>query len=95
MTFTVLCFSQLGNAIAIRSHRVSVFSIGPFSNKPMLGAILLTVALQFMIIYTPFFNNLFSTKPLTLAELSITIAVSSLTFWVVELEKLIRRVRGK
>lgn len=95
MTFTVLCFSQLGNAIAIRSHRVSVFSISPFSNKPMLGAILLTVALQLMIIYTPFFNNLFSTKPLTLAELGITVAVSSLTFWVVELEKWVRRLRGR
>ncbi|GAB4010327.1 cation-translocating P-type ATPase [Spirosoma migulaei] len=92
MTFTVLCFSQLGNAIAIRSHRTSVFSIGPFSNKPMLGAILLTVALQLMIIYTPFFNNLFSTKPLTLTELGITVAVSSLTFWVVELEKWVRRL---
>ncbi|MBC8152450.1 MAG: cation-translocating P-type ATPase, partial [Bacteroidetes bacterium] len=35
MTFTVLCFSQLGNAIAIRSRRASVFSIGLLANKPM------------------------------------------------------------
>jgi Ca2+-transporting ATPase len=33
MTFTVLCFSQLGNAFAIRTTRESVFTIGLMSNK--------------------------------------------------------------
>ncbi len=94
MTFTVLCFSQLGNAIAIRSRRESVFSIGLLANKPMIGAIVLTVALQLMIIYTPFFNDLFNTQPLTWAELGITVGVSSLVFWAVELQKLVARRRG-
>ncbi|MFD2935733.1 cation-translocating P-type ATPase [Spirosoma flavum] len=94
MTFTVLCFSQLGNALAIRSRKESVFSIGLLSNKPMLGAVGLSVVLQLLIIYTPFFNNLFGTQPLTLTELGITVAVSSLVFWAVEFEKLIRRKRA-
>ncbi|MCY7359421.1 MAG: cation-translocating P-type ATPase [Rudanella sp.] len=91
MTFTVLCFSQLGNAIAIRSRRESVFSIGLLANKPMLGAIVLTVALQLMIVYTPFFNDLFNTQPLTWTELGITVGVSSLVFWAVEIQKLVAR----
>jgi Ca2+-transporting ATPase len=41
MTFTVLCFSQLGNAFAIRTTRESVFTIGLMSNKPMVGALAL------------------------------------------------------
>ena len=93
MTFTVLCFSQLGNAIAVRSRRSSVFSMGLLTNKPMLGAIALTVALQLMIIYTPFFNNLFNTQPLTWFELGITVVVSSIVFWAVEIQKLIIRQR--
>ena len=93
MTFTVLCFSQLGNAIAVRSRRSSVFSMGLLTNKPMLGAIALTVALQLMIIYTPFFNDLFNTQPLTWSELGITVAVSSIVFWAVEIQKLIIRQR--
>ncbi|MES2730870.1 MAG: cation-translocating P-type ATPase [Bacteroidota bacterium] len=93
MAFTVLCFSQLGNAMAVRSLRASVFSLGPLSNKPMLGAVVLTVALQLMIIYTPFFNDLFNTQPLTWAELGITVAVSSLVFWVVELQKLASKLK--
>lgn len=91
MTFTVLCFSQLGNAIAIRSRRESVFSIGLLANKPMLGAIVLTVALQLMIVYTPFFNDLFNTQPLTWAELGITVAASSVVFWAVEIQKWVAR----
>ena len=91
MAFSVLCFSQLGLALTVRSRRESVFSIGLLANKPMLGAIALTVALQLMIIYVPFFNDLFTTEPLTWAELGIVLAVSSLVFWVVELVKLVQR----
>ena len=94
MAFTVLCFSQLGLALAIRSRRESLFSIGLLSNKPLLGAVVLTVALQLLIVYTPFFNTLFSTQPLSWAELGITVAVSSLAFWAVELQKLIGRQQG-
>ncbi|HKO76163.1 MAG TPA: cation-translocating P-type ATPase [Flavobacterium sp.] len=91
MAFTVLCLSQMGHVMAIRSERESIFKIGLLSNKPMLGALLLTVILQMMIIYTPFFNTIFKTQPLTLYELVITIAVSSIVFCAVELEKWTKR----
>lgn len=90
MAFTVLCLSQMGHVMAIRSERDSIFKIGVFSNKPMLGALLLTVSLQLMIIYTPFFNNIFKTAPLTIYELGITILVSSIVFWAVEMEKMLK-----
>jgi Ca2+-transporting ATPase len=93
MTFTVLCFAQLGNAIAIRSRRESVFSLKLLANRPMLGAITLTVALQLMVIYVPFFNDLFNTQPLTWGELGVAVAVSSLVFWAVEVQKLVIRQR--
>jgi Ca2+-transporting ATPase len=94
MAFTVLCFSQLGLALAIRSRRESIFSIGLLSNKPMLGAVALTVALHLLIIYAPFGNRLFSTQHLTGDELGITLAVSSIVFWAVELQKLLLRRRA-
>lgn len=90
MAFTVLCFSQLGHVMAIRSDRESIFKIGVFTNKPLLGALVLTIALQMMIIYTPFFNDIFKTEPLTLYELLLTLAVSSIVFWAVEIEKWIK-----
>jgi Ca2+-transporting ATPase len=94
MAFTVLCFSQMGHVMAIRSERESLFKIGVFSNKPLLGALLLTVLLQMMLIYVPFFNSIFKTQPLSIYELAITLAVSSVVFWAVELEKWIFRLRN-
>ena len=95
MTFTVLCLSQLGNVLAIRSGRESVFTAGLLSNKPLLGAVALTVALQLLVVYTPFGNDLFSTQPLSWRELGLTVAISSVVFWAVELQKLVSRHRGR
>ncbi len=95
MAFTVLCFSQMGHVMAIRSNRESLFKIGIFSNKPLLGALFLTVILQMIIIYVPFFNTIFKTQPLTIYELTITLVVSSVVFWAVEIEKWIIRLRNK
>lgn len=91
MAFTVLCFSQMGHVMAIRSEKESIFKIGVLSNKPMLGALLLTFTLQLMIIYVPSLNDIFRTQPLSMFELGITLAASSIIFWVVEIEKWIKR----
>jgi Ca2+-transporting ATPase len=90
MAFTVLCFSQLGHVMAIRSDRRSLFEIGLMSNRPMLFAIFITTALQLTVIYAPFMNTIFKTHPLTLRELAITVVASSIVFWAVELEKLFK-----
>jgi Ca2+-transporting ATPase len=95
MAFTVLCFSELALALAIRSRRESIFSIGLLSNKPMLAAVALTVALHLFILYVPFCNRLFSTQRLTMAELGIVVAVATVVFWAVELQKLLIRRRER
>ncbi|MDQ2658094.1 MAG: cation-translocating P-type ATPase [Bacteroidota bacterium] len=91
MAFTVLCFSQLGHVLAIRSERASAFQGAWWSNKPMLFALAFTAGLQMMVIYIPFFNRVFRTSPLSAGELGLTIAVSSVVFWAVEIEKAFKR----
>jgi Ca2+-transporting ATPase len=93
MAFTVLCFSQLGHVMAIRSDSASIFTIGVFSNKPMLLALCITSGLQLMVIYTPFFNQIFRTQPLNIYELTMTIILSSIVFWAVEIEKWIKNLK--
>jgi Ca2+-transporting ATPase len=95
MAFTVLCLAQLGHVMAIRSDKQSTFKAGVFSNKPMLISLVVTILLQLAIVYTPFFNKVFKTQPLTITELVIVFAVSSIVFWAVELEKWIKRRFGK
>jgi len=91
MVFTVLCLSQMGHVLAIRSEKESLFSQGLFSNKPLVGAFILTFVLQMATIYVPFLNPIFKTAPLTLSELAITLALSTVVFCAVEVEKLIKR----
>jgi Ca2+-transporting ATPase len=94
MVFTVLCLSQMGHVIAIRSERESIFTQGFFSNKPLVGAFLLTFVLQMATIYVPALNPIFKTEPLTLNELLFTLALSSVVFFAVEIEKIIKRRRA-
>jgi Ca2+-transporting ATPase len=93
MVFTVLCLNQMGHVLAIRSERESLFSQGLFSNKPLVGAFALTFALQMATIYVPFLNPIFKTQPLTAAELGFTLAMSTVVFIAVEIEKFFKRRR--
>lgn len=92
MVFTVLTLSQLAHVMAIRSEKESLFSIGIFSNRPMAAAVIVTFILQMATIYVPAFNPIFKTEPLSMSELALCLALSSVVFIAVELEKwLVRR----
>jgi len=92
VVFTVLTVSQLFHSLAVRSERASLFQIGLFTNLPMLGAVMLTLLLQFAVIYTPALNTIFHTQPLPMYDLAICLAMSSLVLFAVEIEKwLVRR----
>jgi Ca2+-transporting ATPase len=95
MVFTVLCLSQMGNVLAIRSESESLFRQGLLSNKPLLGAFMLTLLLQLATIYIPVLNRVFKTQPLSFWELMLVFALSSIVFFAMEAEKLIRRMRNK
>jgi Ca2+-transporting ATPase len=87
MVFTVLTLSQMGNVLALRSERASFFQLGPWTNLPLLGAVVLTFALQMATIYIPALNPIFKTEPLDLDELLLCLALSSIVFIAVEIEK--------
>ena len=77
MVFTTLCFAQLAHVLAIRSERESLFTQGLFSNRLLLGAVLLTFLLQLATIYVPFLNGVFKTAPLSLADLAWTLGATA------------------
>ncbi len=92
MVFTVVTFSELGNALAVRSQRESIFKLGLFSNRVMVFTILFLVVLQLCVIYLPFAQVIFKTRALTIRELILCFILSSVVFFMVEVEKLIKRL---
>jgi Ca2+-transporting ATPase len=91
MVFLLLTIAQMGHALGLRSHSESVFRLSFFSNKYLLGAIGITIVLQMLAVYLPFFNRVFGTQPLELWQLGLVFALSTIVFWVVEFEKLLMR----
>jgi Ca2+-transporting ATPase len=85
--FTTLTLSQLLLALAVRSERESFFKQGIFSNKPLIGAVVLTFLLQLLIVYLPLCQTIFHTTPLSPGELAACLALSTAVFWAAELEK--------
>src|SRR5512133_234924 len=93
MVFTVLTLSQMAHVMAIRSERESLWRLGLGSNRPLLGAVLLSFALQMATVYVPVLHPIFKTQPLSLAELTLCLAASAVVCVAVELEKLLLRRR--
>jgi Ca2+-transporting ATPase len=93
LLFTTLTISQMAHIMAIRSERQSLFQIGLLSNKPLLGAVSLTVILQLALVYIPLLQDFFTTKPLPLPDLALAVALSTLVFVAVEIEKWVLRRR--
>ena len=92
VVFTVLAVSQLFHSLAVRGESASLFRIGLFSNLPMLAAVMLTLLLQLVVIYTPALNTIFHTQPLPIFDLAVCLGLSSLVLFAVEIEKwLVRR----
>ncbi|MCA9240560.1 MAG: cation transporting ATPase C-terminal domain-containing protein, partial [Planctomycetales bacterium] len=89
VVFTVLTLAQMGNVLAVRSTRDSLFRIGLSSNTPLLLAVLLTFVLQLLVVYAPPLQAVFATRPLSLGDLALCVAFSSLLFWAIEAKKLL------
>ena len=93
MVFTTMVLAQMGNVLAIRSNRESLFAIGFFSNWLMVAAVVLGLVLQLLLIYVPFFQRIFSTQALSGRDLGICLVASVIVFAVVEIYKWVLRSR--
>ena len=90
LVFTTLCFCQMAHVMAIKSETTFLYSGGLFTNKFLIGSVLLTFLMQLALIYVPALNGIFSTQPLTWKELLICVGAGVVVFHAVELEKYIR-----
>ena len=95
VAFTTIVFFELFLVFAIRSPRQTLRQIGFLSNRKLLYAVLISMALQVMVIYVPLFQVPFHTEPLTLFDWVRAILISLSAFLVVEMWKWVRQRRSR
>ncbi|WP_367027166.1 cation-translocating P-type ATPase [Methylococcus sp. ANG] len=88
MLLTVLVFSQMAVALALRSRSRPVGQLGWGSNPALLGAVAATVLLQLAIVYLPPLQAAFHTTALSLGDLAVAGAVAAAVFLGTERIKL-------
>ncbi|MBK7030422.1 MAG: cation-translocating P-type ATPase [Bacteroidales bacterium] len=95
LAFMVLVVCQLVYSLALRNERKSIFSIGIFSNKFLVGAILSGLALQFLVVKIPAIKTAFHLQMPDLRAWGIILALGITPLVINELIKLIIRVTKK
>ena len=96
MTFATIVAAQVAAVLCCRTDRASVFSIGLFSNRLILGGIAVELSILGLLMYVPFLQKVFNTAPLGLVEWAFVLVWIPIIFLVDELRKVfLRRMKGK
>jgi potassium/sodium efflux P-type ATPase len=95
MTLATIVATQVGAVFGCRTDRTSVFKIGLFSNRLVLGGIVVEVCILGFLIYIPFLQRIFNTAPLGLVEWAFVLAWIPTMFLVDELRKALLRLRER
>ena len=93
MTFAGIVACQIGTALAARTERASLRSVGFFSNRLLLWAILSEILFAAALIYLPPLQDLFGTAALGPVELAILATFPIVVWGADELRR--ARLRGQ
>ena len=92
LCMTTLAFSQWLNAWNCRSEDRSFFK-NFFSNRALLGALVVVISLQLLAVYHPFLNGILHTKPLNAYEWLMIASISLFVIAIEEIRKFFARKR--
>ncbi|WP_299700411.1 cation-translocating P-type ATPase [uncultured Pontibacter sp.] len=93
LAFMTLVACQLFYALAMRHPTKSIFQLGVFTNKYLIGAIVLGLALQLIVIGIPFMREAFNLKTLDAKGWWIVVLLGLVPLIVNELGKIYLRAR--
>ncbi len=94
MTFAGIVFCQIGTALAARTDRVSLRSIGFFSNPLLLWGIASEIAFTAALVYAPPLQHLFGTAALGPVELALLAPMPLIVWGSDELRRAVARRRA-
>lgn len=97
--FATLVITQFGNLLSIRTRRRSIFQSNPFSgptkNLYLFGAMFISLITMLVILYVPFFNNVFNTRPIPVKFYFIPLGFAAFILIMDEIRKLLIRTYPK
>lgn len=93
--FTVLGMSQLFHAIGMRDVDCSLFRMKHFTNKLMMLAVVLGIALQALVTTVPYFINAFGTVPLSFSDWKMLLLLAAMPLLAHEFLYWHARLRSK
>ena len=90
LTFVVMVLAQLFHAFACRSTQHSIFTLGFLTNRALLVAVVLSAALQVLIVQLPWTQDIFKVVPLDAEHWLLAIALSLAPLVLGEARKVLR-----
>jgi Ca2+-transporting ATPase len=91
VAFTVLVMAQLFHAFNCRSVRESIFSVGWFTNRTLLGAVIGSAALQAAVLLIPGTRTVLNVSPFDGAHWLLALGAGCVTLFALESWKIWRR----
>ncbi|MBB6714749.1 calcium-translocating P-type ATPase, PMCA-type [Clostridium gasigenes] len=95
MAFVVLSVSQLFYSLTMRNETKSLFQVGVFKNKWLIGSIAFGISLQFIIITVPVLASIFKVYSLTVSDWGLVVVLSLVPFIINEFIKIFFRMKDK
>jgi calcium-translocating P-type ATPase len=94
ITFAAIVACQIGTALAARTDRASLFTVGLFSNPFLLWGIAFELIFSAAVIYVPVLQRIFGTAALSAAQLAVIAPFPLLVWGIDEIARWIRRRRA-
>lgn len=92
MAFVALGMLELVHSFNVKSDE-SIFKVGLFENKYLIGAFVLGTALQAIVVMVPTFANVFKLVPLNGTQWLYTIGISLLPLVIIEAQKKLNEIK--
>ena len=95
VAFSVMVLAQLIHAFNCRSDRWSLFQLGMGTNRALLSAFILSLAVQVAVLTVPLVQPIFKVAPVPVEDWVLMGAMGTLPFIVMEIVKVLRRPHGR
>jgi magnesium-transporting ATPase (P-type) len=95
MTFAGIVACQIGTALAARTERAALLTIGLFSNPLLIWGIVSEVAFAAAIVYAPPLQSVFGTRALGPADVGLLVPFPFLVWGADELRRAVLRRRRR